>query len=306
MVQHQGPEAGRDIVIITGPAGAGRSTAIHALEDFGFEAIDNLPISLLPRLFAGPPMERPVVVGIDPRNRDFDVAALMMALGEVETVTGRAPILAYLDCDVSTLMRRYSETRRRHPLSPQDSPRVGIAREVALLTPLREMADVLIDTSAHTPHSLRAVIAKHFDADERLGGLAITLHSFSYKRGIPQGIDMVMDVRFLRNPHWEPALRGLDGRAAEVRDFVSSDPRYAEFDLRLTEMLRFLLPAYRDEGKSYFALGIGCTGGRHRSVALVETLAKALAEDGWHVSIRHRELERAQAASAPELRVTPA
>lgn len=306
MADSTNSESGRDIVIITGPAGAGRSTAIHALEDLGFEAIDNLPISLLPRLFAGAPLDHSVVVGIDPRNRDFDVDSLVAALDDIEAATRRAPILTYVDCDVSTLMRRYSETRRRHPLSPQHSPRVGIAREIALLTPLRERADVLVDTTALTPHDLRDAMASHFDADGSLDGLAVTLQSFSYKRGVPQGIDMVMDVRFLRNPHWEPALRPMDGRDPEVQDFVFADPRFSEFRDRLTDMLRFLLPAYRDEGKSYFSLGLGCTGGRHRSVALVETLAKTLAEAGWRVSIRHRELDRTAGAASPEAGVLTA
>lgn len=306
MADPETSETGHDIVIITGPAGAGRSTAIHALEDFGFEAIDNLPMSLLPRLFSGPPIERPLVVGIDPRNRDFDVDGLIAALGDVEAVTGRVPVLAYLDCAMPTLMKRYSETRRRHPLSPQSSPRVGIAREIALLAPLRERADVLVDTSDLTPHDLRAAMGRHFDPGGRSGALAVTLQSFSYKRGVPQGIDMVIDVRFLRNPHWEPALRALDGRDPEVQDFVFADPRYAEFERRLGDLLRFLLPAYREEGKSYFSLGLGCTGGRHRSVALVETLAIALAEGGWQVSIRHRELDRTAEAASPETGVVTA
>jgi RNase adapter protein RapZ len=296
-------EAGRSeqeqhIVIISGPAGSGRSTAIGALEDLGFEAIDNLPISFLPRLFAGGPVERPVVVGIDPRNRDFAVERLLAALKLVEAATGEAPVLVYLDCDATTLVQRYSETRRRHPLSPRETPLVGIERELALLAPVRARADVLIDTRAMTPHDLRAEMARQFGEEETRGGLAINLQSFSYKRGVPRGVDMVIDVRFLKNPHWEPGLRPSDGRDPAVRAFVEADPSYAPFYARLEDLMKFLLPAYRAEGKSYFGLGLGCTGGRHRSVVLVEALAKTLAADGWQVSIRHRDLERATGDAA--------
>jgi UPF0042 nucleotide-binding protein len=291
------PQAGQQIVIMSGPAGAGRSTAIRALEDLGFEAIDNLPLSFLPRLVSGT-IERPVVIGIDPRNREFSVERLLGALGEIEAASGRAPVLVYLDCDAATLVRRYSETRRRHPLSPHGTPLTGIERERALLAAVRSSADVLIDTSAMSPHELRAEMARHFGGEEERGDLAVTLQSFSYKRGLPRGSDMVIDVRFLRNPHWEPDLRPLDGRDPTVQAFVELDPGYAPFYARLTDLVRFLLPAYRAEGKSYFGLAVGCTGGRHRSVAVVEDLGKSLAAEGWRVSTRHRELERAPGDAA--------
>ncbi len=297
------PEQGH-IVIMSGPAGAGRSTAIGALEDIGFEAIDNLPISFLPRLFAGGGVERSVVIGIDPRNRDFSVDRMLAALGEVEAAAGQAPVLVYLDCDAVTLLDRYSETRRRHPLSPHETAAIGIERELALLAPLRERADVLIDTRRMTPHELRAEMGRQFGEEKAASGeLAVTLQSFSYKRGLPRGADMVIDVRFLKNPHWDARLRPLDGRDPEVAAFVESDPAFAPFYVRLTELLKFLLPAYQAEGKSYFGLGLGCTGGRHRSVAIAETLAKTLAGDGWRVSIRHRDLERASGAAGPDLGV---
>lgn len=281
---------------MSGPAGSGRSTAIRALEDIGFEAIDNLPLSFLPRLFSDGPVEHPVVIGIDPRNREFGIDRLVAGLREVEAMAGQAPVLVYLDCDVETLLNRYSETRRRHPLSPTESPRVGIEREIALLAPVRDRADVLVDTTAMTPHDLRAEMARQFGCGEAREGLIVTVQSFSYKRGVPRGIDMVMDVRFLRNPHWVPELRAHDGREQEVRDFVVADPAFAPFYGRLIDLVSFLLPAYRAEGKSYFSIGLGCTGGKHRSVVLAEALAKTLAAAGWQVSIRHRDLERANAA----------
>jgi len=286
------PQAGQQIVIVTGPAGAGRSTAIHALEDLGFEAIDNLPLSFLPRLVSGS-IERPVVIGIDPRTREFSVERLQSALAEIDRA-----VLVYLDCDAPTLVRRYSETRRRHPTSPHETPLVGIERERALREPLKTQADVLVDTGAMTPHELRAEMVRHFGEEEDREGLAVTVQSFSYKRGLPRGADMVIDVRFLRNPHWQAALRPLDGRDAAVCDFVEADPSYGTFYARLADLVRFLLPAYRAEGKSYFSLAIGCTGGRHRSVAVAEALGKTLAAEGWQVSIRHRDLERTNDVAA--------
>jgi len=294
----EGSEAGQHIVIMSGPAGSGRSTAIRALEDIGFEAIDNLPLSFLPRLFSGGPVERPVVIGIDPRNREFSIAALLRALIEIEATAGRAPVLVYLDCDAATLMRRYSETRRRHPLSPRESPLVGIEREVTLLAPVKARADVLIDTRTMTPHDLGAEMRRQFGSEETRDGLAVTLQSFSYKRGVPRAIDMVMDVRFLRNPHWDTDLRPRDGRDPAVRAFVEADPAYAPFYARLVDLLTFLLPRYRAEGRSYFGLGLGCTGGKHRSVTLAEALAESLAAAGWQVSIRHRDLERTATEAA--------
>jgi RNase adapter protein RapZ len=289
----------QEVLIVTGPAGAGRSTAIRALEDLGFEAIDNLPLSLIGRLLAGPPVGRPLVIGVDPRTRDFGVTALEAELEAIAGEPALALTLVYVDCAPSVLIHRYNETRRRHPSAPDTEPMVGIEREVAMLAPLKARADVLIDTTAMTPHDLRAEIARLFDAD-RGDGLVVTLQSFSYKRGLPSGVDMVMDVRFLRNPHWVPELRPFDGRDPQVAAHVEADPRFAPFMARLEDMAGFLLPAYRAEGKAYFGLGIGCSGGRHRSVMVVERLAKALADAGWRVSIRHREL--VDRAAAPHAR----
>jgi RNase adapter protein RapZ len=290
--------AAQQVVLVTGPAGAGRTTAIRALEDLGFEAIDNLPLSLMPRLLSGPPVGRTLVIGVDPRTRDFSVERVT---GTVEAIAAQpdcALTLVYIDCDVDVLIRRYNETRRRHPSSPQETPLVGIERDKVTMEPLRVRADILIDTTEMSPHDLRAEMARWFGAPGS-ADLAVSLQSFSYKRGTPRGADMVMDCRFLRNPHWVADLRPRDGRDPAVAAYVAEDPNCAPFLDRLTDMMRFLLPAYRAEGKSYFALALGCTGGRHRSVALVEALAKALAQDGWQVSIRHRDLERPGVDGAP-------
>ncbi len=279
------------LLLVTGPSGAGRSTAIHALEDLGFEAIDNLPLSLVPRLIDGRPHARPMALGLDARNRDFNAIALIEL---IDTLTRDPRVevqVLYLDCLPRELIRRYSETRRRHPLAAAETPTEGIDREIDLLAPVRVRADHLIDTSDMSPHDLKAEIGRWFGhtPQERL---SISVQSFSYKRGVPRGVDMIFDCRFLCNPHWSPALRPLDGRDPRVAAHVQSDPRFTGFMQRLSDLLLFLLPAHRDEGKAHLTIGFGCTGGQHRSVAVAEKLGNVLTDAGWTVALRHRELER--------------
>lgn len=288
-----------ELLLVTGPSGAGRTTAINALEDLGYETIDNLPLRLVPMLIAEPTAGRPIALGIDVRNRDFNATALIEL---IDTLTADPRVtleVLYLDCAPGELIRRYSETRRRHPLAPVESPAQGIALEADLLAPIRVRADHLIDTSEMSPHDLKAEIGGWF---RRAGapGLAVSVQSFSYKRGVPRGLDMIFDCRFLQNPHWVPDLRGLDGRDAAVADYVTSDPRFPEFNQKLRDLILFLLPAQMEEGKAHLAIGFGCTGGQHRSVAVAEIMGNALAEAGWSVSKRHRELERRSANGRPQ------
>lgn len=283
------------IILVTGPSGAGRSTAINAFEDLGFETIDSMPLALLPRLLAGPPGDRSIALGIDVRTRDFEPARVLELLAIIQAMPGVDGRLLFLDSSVETLLRRYSETRRRHPLTPDDSPIRGIEQEKQLLDSLRCHADTLIDTSEFTPHDLKAEIGQQF-ADASADVLAVTVQSFSYKRGLPRGVDMILDCRFLRNPHWEPDLRGKTGLDMAVRDYVKADPRYDSFFGQLLDMTSLLLPACQEEGKAHFGIGLGCTGGQHRSVTLTEELSNALAQKGWQVSIRHRELEQRNSA----------
>ncbi|WP_322890559.1 MULTISPECIES: RNase adapter RapZ [unclassified Yoonia] len=278
-------------VLVTGPSGAGRSTAINALEDLGYEVIDNLPLSLLPRLLDGPPPSRPLALGLDVRNRDFGTDALIATIDQLAARSDQVMQVLYLDAAEEELVKRYSETRRRHPLAPAGPPLAGIARERDLLVPVRSRADVLIDTTGLSPHDLRAEIDRWFATAEGRN-LGVTLHSFSYKRGLPRGMDIVMDCRFLRNPHWDADLRARDGRDGDVAAYVAADPRFDDFFGRVKALIDLVLPAHKDEGKSHLSIGFGCTGGQHRSVMIVEQMAQALAKDGWHVSKRHREMER--------------
>ncbi len=289
------------VVFITGPSGAGRSTAINALEDAGFEAIDNLPLSLLPRLLDGPPPERPLALGTDARNRDFSAKGLVSAFERLSASPGILPDLVYLDCDAEVLQRRYSETRRRHPLAPDAAPAAGIAIERDLLGLVRTRSSVLIDTTRLTPHDLREEMTRLF-APDGAARLAVTVTSFSYRRGLPTGADLVFDCRFLRNPHWAPELRPFDGRDANVQDYIAEDARFGPFRTQVIDFANLLLPAFQDEGKSHLTIAFGCTGGKHRSVAMAEILSRHLAEQGWQVSKRHREVDERRAepgASTP-------
>lgn len=291
-------EEAERVVFVSGPSGAGRSTAIRALEDLGFEAIDNLPLSLLPRLLDGPPPTRPLVLGTDPRNRDYSAQALIAAVDRLAADPRVLADLVYLDCSTDVLVRRFSETRRRHPLAPEDRPSLGIELEQDLLAPVRARAGILIDTSDMTPHELRAEVQRWF-APGGQQNLALSVQSFSYKRGLPTGADLVFDCRFLRNPYWNADLRSLDGRDSAVVDYIADDARFAPFLTQVTKLVETLLPAYQEEGKAHLTVAFGCTGGQHRSVAVTEKLAAHLAQAGWQVSKRHREIERRAVTRAP-------
>lgn len=290
-------EAAQRLVLVTGPSGAGRSTAINVLEDLGYEAIDNLPISLIPRLLDGPPRPMPLALGVDVRNRDFSASNLTELIDRLTRMPDFAPEVLYLDCSDDLLLRRYNETRRRHPLARESDPMQGILAERDLLAALRVRADVLIDTTDLSPHDLRDELANWFGTDQGRR-MAILVQSFSYKRGVPRGVDMMFDCRFLNNPHWEAGLRALDGRDPAVQEYVANDPLYAGFFERIRDLLLFTLPAYLAEGKTHLAIGFGCTGGQHRSVTLAEKMGDSLAQAGWQVSKRHRELERRNQAPA--------
>lgn len=289
--KHVSAEDTSRVVFVSGPSGAGRSTAINVLEDLGFEAIDNLPLSLLPRLTDGPPLARPLALGTDTRNRDFSAQALIAAVDRLAVASNILADLVYLDCADEVLVRRYSETRRRHPLAPEGEPIRGIQIEKELLAPVRARAGILIDTSDISPHDLREQILRLFGPSGKQT-LALSVQSFSYKRGLPTGADIILDCRFLRNPYWDEALRSVDGRDSKVQDFISDDPRFKPFADQVTSLIETLLPAYIDEGKTHLTVAFGCTGGQHRSVAMVENLSSHLAEASWQVSKRHRELER--------------
>ncbi len=281
----------RRVVLITGPSGAGMSTASGALEDAGFEAVDNLPLALILPLIDQSTGDRPLSLCLDMRNREFTAQRFIEVMTELQARPGLQVDLLFLTCAPDEILRRYSATRRRHPIAQAPTLQEAIEYEIDLLRPLRLRADVLIDTSDLNPHELRAEVERWF-APEGYHQTMVQVQSFSYKRGLPRSVDMVFDCRFLQNPHWVPTLRAMDGREGPVQDYVMQDARFSTFFDKVRDLALFLLPAAQEEGKSYLTIAFGCTGGRHRSVTLAERLSHTLAEHGWQVSIRHRELDR--------------
>jgi len=291
--------ASNDLIIVTGMAGSGRSTVLRALEDAGFEAVDNLPPPLLPTVVAAREgAEDPLAVGIDGRSRHFQPETFLATLEGLRANPSLNVRLLFLDCDDDVLIQRFTETRRRHPLA--DRPVAdAVAREREMMGPLRTTADMHLDTTRFSVADLRRTIVGRF-AGDRLDKLRIEVVSFSYKAGVPREADLVFDVRFLRNPHWEPTLEPFTGLDPSVQAFIDDDARFAPFRDRLTALLDLLVPAYAEEGKSYLTLAFGCTGGKHRSVYLAETVAAWLSGRGYAPAIRHREqgLARALAPAA--------
>ncbi len=285
----------KDILLVTGMSGAGKSTVLKTLEDIGWEVVDNLPLTLLNRLLESPLAEgagdagQPLAIGIGSRTRDFAPERIVERIRVLRDEHGLDIGMLFLDCAGGELGRRYSETRRRHPLAPDRPASDGIARERELLAPLREWANRLIDTTNLSSHALAQQIRETF-ARSGTDAPVLSILSFGFARGLPRNADLVFDMRFLRNPHWVPALRPGTGLDADVAAYVAADPAYPEAIDRIHGLLRLLLPRYRAEGKSYVTVAIGCTGGRHRSVHVAATLASRLRADGFSPTIAHRDL----------------
>lgn len=280
----------RQVLLVTGMSGAGKSASLKALEDFGYEAVDNLPLSLIGSLIhpAGGSQD-PLAIGIDIRTRDFGVAPFLNQIDELIDDQALDIRLLFLDCENEMLRRRYTESRRRHPLA-QDRPVMdGIRHERRLVSPLRDRADLVIDTSNLALGDLKRILSGHFSLDAS-PGVAIFVTSFSYRHGLPPEADIVLDARFLANPHYQPALKPLSGVDEAVAKFVSADPDFGRFFASVTAMLHPLLPRFDEEGKSYLTVAIGCTGGRHRSVFVAEMLGTWLRDHGERVAVFHRDL----------------
>lgn len=282
------------VVIVTGYSGSGKSTVMHALEDLGFFCIDNLPVPLLPKVveLVTTSGNRPATMFafvVDTREREFlDRAAETL---EVLHAEGARVEVLFLEADAETLLRRFSATRRRHPTSDGGTVRDGIARERELLAELREHADWVIDTSSHTPHTLKGLVQERFWGEE-LQRMQITLLTFGYKYGLPAEADLVFDLRFLPNPYFVEGMREQTGLQDEVRDYVLAAPEAGGFLQMFRQFAEFALPLYEREGKAYLTVALGCTGGRHRSVCMAEAIAMRLRGRGWDVQLRHRDVEK--------------
>jgi RNase adapter protein RapZ len=281
-------------VVITGLSGAGKSFAIKCFEDIGYFCVDNLPTTLIPtfaELTARSTRDiRSVALGVDVREGEY-LAHLVEALAELRQRNYAVEVL-FLDAGDEALVRRYHESRRKHPLAPDGNVLEGIRAERKALAHLREIADRILDTSTLTVHQFRDLLLELYGTRKARPGLTASLISFGYKHGIPYDADLVFDARFLPNPHFVDGLRALDGRDERVRDFIFTHAESREFLRRLQDLLTFLLPFYRREGKAYLTVAIGCTGGRHRSVALVEALKPFLEEHGLPPTIVHRDIDR--------------
>jgi RNase adapter protein RapZ len=277
------------ILLVTGMLGAGKSTALRELEDLGWEAIDNFPIRLLGRLVGGEPAEHSLAIGFDCRTRGFvpaDVIERVKKLGARDDVVVTT---LFLDCATHELERRFNETRRRHALAQDRPVATGIAAERELLSPLRRWADVLIDTTHFTSNDLQQRIRELFAATAPQE-MTVTVSSFGFARGMPPVADLVFDMRFLDNPHWDPELRELTGLDEGVGAHVGKDPAFASAFERIRDLLLELLPRYAAQGKTYVNIAFGCTGGRHRSVFFAERIAQALREGGFSPTVLHRNL----------------
>ncbi len=277
------------VLLVTGMSGAGRSTALKTLEDMGYEAFDNLPLSLVPALIENAAADAPAIaVGADARTRGFAIESMLETLDIVVRRTARQLSMLFVDCDDERLERRYTETRRPHPLAGDRPIMDGVRLERQTLAALRDRADLVIDTSLLTAADLKRLLTGHFAIEP--SGLRVFVTSFAYRRGIPRDADLIFDVRFLDNPHYVPALRPLSGCDPAVAAHIERDPDFEPFFAGLWRLLNPLLPRYETEGKTYLTIGIGCTGGRHRSVYVAERLTARLREAGRHAEVAHRDL----------------
>jgi UPF0042 nucleotide-binding protein len=280
------------LLLVTGLSGAGKSTVLRTLEDIGWEVVDNLPLVLLDNLLATPPSrgagERPLAIGIDTRTRGFEADRIVRHIKRLARVFEYPVETLYLDCAGTELIRRYSETRRRHPLAPDRPATDGIAAERELMEPLRRWADHVVDTTDTDSSQLQQQIRTRFATVSNAPTLGVM--SFGFARGLPRNADLVFDMRFLKNPHWQPGLRELTGTDARVAAHIATDPAYEESLRKIEELLVGLLPRYEAEGKAYVTVAFGCTGGRHRSVHVAERVAARLRAEGFSPTVEHRDL----------------
>ncbi|MCP1468543.1 UPF0042 nucleotide-binding protein [Sphingobium sp. OAS761] len=291
--------APKTILLVSGLSGAGKTTALKTLEDMGWEVVDNLPLVLLDRLL-GTPLpaghadgdDRPLALGIDARTRGFDAGAIVQRIKTLRERHGHDVETLFLDCSGTELERRFAETRRRHPLALDRPAADGIARERELTEPLRRWATQVIDTTSFSSNALQQEIRSRFSR-EGLSAPVLTILSFGFSRGVPRNADLMFDMRFLRNPHWEEALRPRTGLDPDVAAYIGDDVAYEQAVGKIEDLLKTVLPRYAESGKAYITVAFGCTGGRHRSVHVADRVARHLQAAGFSPTVLHRNIESA-------------
>jgi len=274
------------LIIITGASGAGRTTAINVFEDVGFETVDNIPISMIDSLVLSKTRNKNLALGVDIRTREFSPENLRKLLSKYKKIVVK---IIFLDCDSNKLLKRFNETRRSHPLSGVKSLSEALAEEMEYLKPIKDFANIIIDTTDYSPTDLREKLLNNLSI-AKIKKFSILIQSFSYKNGLPRNLDMIFDCRFLKNPYWISHLKKLDGRDKKVQDFLSSSREFKIFFSKVLSLINFLIPQVQKEGKSQFSIGFGCTGGQHRSVVFVNMLRNKLNSDGHNVLSNHRDL----------------
>ena len=274
------------LIIITGASGAGRTTAINVFEDVGFESVDNIPISMIDSLVLSKTRNKNLALGVDIRTREFSPENLRKLLSKYKKMVVK---IIFLDCDSNKLLKRFNETRRSHPLSGVKSLSEALVEEMEYLKPIKDFANIIIDTTDYSPTDLREKLLNNLSI-AKIKKFSILIQSFSYKNGLPRNFDMIFDCRFLKNPYWISHLKELDGHDKKIQDFVSSSREFKIFFSKVLSLINFLIPQVQKEGKSQFSIGFGCTGGQHRSVVFVNMLSNKLNSDGHNVLSNHRDL----------------
>ena len=280
-----------ELILVIGQSGAGRTTVIHILDDQGFDTLDNVPVHLIPRVVPRELVDKPLALGLDIRSKSFSLQNLMQEISNWKALSKSSVVILFLECSLDILIKRFSLTRRPHPVLGENNLELSIKRELKLIAPLREKADFVLDTSNTSPNELRLKLGSIFPLAKNRS-IQIMLQSFSFRSGSPSGLDMVFDCRFLKNPNWEDGLKDLNGTDVEVKDYLRKDKSWASFNKCLMQMLLTIIPAFEKEGKSYLSIGLGCTGGQHRSVFVAEKLFKHLKEENYDVKILHPILQK--------------
>lgn len=280
-----------ELILVIGQSGAGRTTVIHILDDQGFDTLDNVPVHLIPQVASTNLEDKPLAIGLDLRSKSFSLQKLMREINNWKTLSKSRVVILFLECSLEILIKRFSLSRRPHPVAGENNLELSIKKELKLIAPLREKADFVLDTSNTSPNELRLKLGSIFPlANNR--NIQIMVQSFSFRTGSPTGIDMIFDCRFLKNPNWVEGLKDLNGTDEAVKDYLNKDKSWAPFKKNLLQMISIIIPAFEREGKSYLSIGLGCTGGQHRSVFVAEQLYNYLLDKNCDVKILHTILQR--------------